>query len=1034
VTLCANHAGFAKETAEQFLSISYTGPDQLSGRESFDLVVAPQSSDSLEDSDIIVDTSMEGRMPVNPDETGMDIIGSESLALGVIRSRYQKLLKGWNSRAAPRPAHVSKQAIDYFARRILGVPFLYHHCDPQRPKTEERQYEIVKRVLEGKPVFGIMPTGRGKSVAFQLPAKILPGSALVISPLRALMRDQVEDLKCSRGYNTVDSISYDRSATERGQTIDEFLQGYCKLLYVSPERLQEMKFTAKLSAAGQTLHVSFLAIDEAHCVSEWGHDFRLSYMQIPRFISELRTLQGGTNCHVVALTATASPPVQRDITSILGLDSADIRSDGHIAAEANIDRTELSLSVHKVNGQSYPNDRRAAFQEVLSKVLDIALAHNHGFKWERFAKGDWRGKGSGVVFCLYKDARGQTAYFDGVGSIRDFLVASELMPASEVRIYAAEAPGYCPECKKSNRLNYTIRGMPKQQAIGNEDGDTFEDGDTKPKYQCSEGHIIEKLERQKDWVKYQPITQDGFKANKWPVLVTTKAYGMGIDHRGLRFVVHYGLSSSLESYYQEIGRAGRDGKHAHCALIARLPAPSCFTNYITNPDEGDIYSEKNDSKFLPPCLTSKHRRSRSCPPDVGLPEPCDLSRQLVMILETYIKPETFTKNCIKTWETLKRRPTTPQGERVITQCGFGPKRQKALQAVQNHLFRLQQLRVVERFTLEYKRHKGHFDVDFHVVLCREPRVKDVRDALLEKVLVIRASDGDRASAKRMKSLAQDLRYDIAQAVGWNDSATITKAPLAKAVDFLFRHIRGHVIRMRMESFTKLHTYLVSDEECRRKTLLGGMTSHIHGIDSHSCGFCDSAQCRPDMAFDLARAQSAPDSSQLHDIVDSGVASFQSQDFRALNRAVVEAQSRGVLAALGHRATSQIEHDPDNPAANLMAGIAHAASTDGNLRTFSHRYFKRFAAISNANSRDRDKAVLGYEWYQKVDPAEAIRSFAVSEGALDNAKDLSRLMNDAQGAPLSKEEKDNLRLACLAESQKSAIAKLKAVMPDLDSLL
>jgi hypothetical protein len=156
--------------------------------------------------------------------------------------------------------------------------------------------------------------------------------------------------------------------------------------------------------------------------------------------------------------------------------------------------------------------------------------------------------------------------------------------------------------------------------------------------------------------------------------------------------------------------------------------------------------------------------------------------------------------------------------------------------------------------------------------------------------------------------------------------------------------------------------------------------------------------------------------------------------RVLRRAVSEAKTRGVLAALGHRATAQIEHDPDNPAANLIAGAAHAASEDVNLRAFSHRYFKKVAAVSRASTKDQGIARQGYEWYQAVDAAEAIRAYAVPEGALDNSKDLPQLLEHAKIAALDPAERDNLSVACLEQSQKAMVAQLKTLIPDLDELL
>ena len=145
--------------------------------------------------------------------------------------------------------------------------------------------------------------------------------------------------------NAISSVSYDMDRSEKDSVIEDFIHGYTRLLYVSPERLQEIKFSRKLAKAAAAASVSFLAIDKAHCVSEWGHDFRLSYMHIPYFLEDLSQQQPEQACPIVALTATASPPVLRDVCAILRLKSDNIRNGGDLVAEANVDRTELSLSV-----------------------------------------------------------------------------------------------------------------------------------------------------------------------------------------------------------------------------------------------------------------------------------------------------------------------------------------------------------------------------------------------------------------------------------------------------------------------------------------------------------------------------------------------------------------------------------------------------------------------------------------------------------------------------------------------------------------
>ncbi|MEO2030749.1 MAG: DEAD/DEAH box helicase, partial [Planctomycetaceae bacterium] len=309
------------ELVEEFQNVVRGGPDRHSVTELPFQIDEQPTRDADADADLVVDLSREGRIPLVPEGDTQDVLGRESCNVATLRARIRAMSVDRASQMnSLRPVDLSKPLVDYFARRHLRIPALYHHHDPENPKTEYRQYELIRLILEERSVLGIMPTGRGKSLAFQLPGLLLPGGALVVSPLRALMRDQKQDLRVSRGVNAVESISYDMARSEKDQAMDDFLHGYTQLLYVSPERLQEIKFARKLAEAASIAHVSFLAIDEAHCVSEWGHDFRLSYMHIPHFVEDLVERQSGAKCPIVALTATASPPVRKDVCGILALD------------------------------------------------------------------------------------------------------------------------------------------------------------------------------------------------------------------------------------------------------------------------------------------------------------------------------------------------------------------------------------------------------------------------------------------------------------------------------------------------------------------------------------------------------------------------------------------------------------------------------------------------------------------------------------------------------------------------------------------
>ncbi|OQW37348.1 MAG: recombinase RecQ [Nitrospira sp. SG-bin1] len=317
------------------------------------------------------------------------------------------------------------------------------------------QAELIEAVMNGRDALGILPTGGGKSLCYQLPALFLPHAVVVVSPLIALMKDQQDKLE-DRSI-AVAKLDSTLSTQDERDMIDEIRQGTPELIYVTPERLEREETLAMLQRTG----VSLIVVDEAHCVSQWGHDFRPAYLSIRDAVRRLGKPP------VLALTATAPPDVARDIVRQLDIRTAVIIDAGNY-------RDNLIYEI-----------RRTVNDLEKDRCLMELLA------------GQLRG-GPGLVYAA---------------TIREAKALFE-------------------------RLRQ--RGLP----VGLYHG----------KMRATDRHK----------------TQQEFMDNRVPLVVATKAFGLGIDKRDLRVVVHYSLPDSLESYVQETGRAGRDGKTAWAVLLYRL--------------------------------------------------------------------------------------------------------------------------------------------------------------------------------------------------------------------------------------------------------------------------------------------------------------------------------------------------------------------------------------------------------------------------------------------------------------------------------
>ena len=378
--------------------------------------------------------------------------------------------------------------LEYFLQYLFRKPYFW-----------EGQYDGITRALQGKDALLLLPTGAGKSLVYQLASMLLPGRTVVIDPIISLMEDQIDNLAMIGIDRCIAITSQIADTQDRLRAIQLFGQGEYLFAYVAPERFQTIEFRESLRTLTVHTPIALIVVDEAHCVSEWGHDFRTAYLNIGKTSRDYCKSERKVP-PLLALTGTASRAVLKDVQRELQIEDFDA-----IITPKSFDRKELKFHIVYSKSQEKTARLKGYLGQKLPGLFNISTSTLYQTRGKKTY--------SGLVFCPHVGGE------FGVERVADEIREDLGIPLG---IYAGKEPKHW----NPNQWRYHKHRVTKE-----------------------------------------------FKRNKIPLLVCTKAFGMGIDKPNIRYTIHFGVPPSIESFYQEAGRAGRDRKTAYCCIIVSNDEP-----------------------------------------------------------------------------------------------------------------------------------------------------------------------------------------------------------------------------------------------------------------------------------------------------------------------------------------------------------------------------------------------------------------------------------------------------------------------------
>ncbi|MCB0538386.1 MAG: DEAD/DEAH box helicase [Bacteroidetes bacterium] len=492
-----------------------------------------------------------------------------------------------------------QSSLEYFLQNIFD-----------KSSFREGQLSIICNALNRKHTIGLLPTGAGKSICYQLSSILQPGVSFIISPLKSLMFDQKENLDAAFVSNT-NYISSDQTAAERAIIQKRFGEGKYLFVWISPERLQIKTFREYLSTVNTKFKIVYAVIDEVHCLSEWGHDFRTSYLNLARTIKKYCP-----DAKYLGLTATASSRVHKDIKAEFKIDYENIKS------LISFDRKELTFIVKKCASNEKLLYAKQIVEDFQKETDFINIEGEEGK--------------AGIVF---------TPHVNWDFGCYSIYKAFDRIYPKKVDFYSGEVPRV-----KVNGVKQPI--MPE-----------------------------------KEYDNYKINVQRNFRENKFPLLTSTKAFGMGIDKPNINLTIHFGISPSIESIYQEAGRAGRhpdkDGKaKSKCFILFSDEVNEEITEIIESPTTtfNQLFQVQNDFAF----------------------QGDDLFRQLFFYTESFVGQDTELNEIIS----FTRDYFQPNQQKTIRYNGIKDKTRK-----EKSIYRLSLLNVVSDYTIDFV--SSNFEVSFH---------------------------------------------------------------------------------------------------------------------------------------------------------------------------------------------------------------------------------------------------------------------------------------------------------------------------------